>query len=129
MVGLTIVLTLIAFRYLANPVQAAAETGITFTSPGGITVARVGFAAFPLAFATFFVTCLFSQRRILDGLKIELILLGIVIGVRALGMVLTHSSETAKLFAPEFVMTALCVLAIRLELNRQKRERQASAVN
>lgn len=123
MVSLSIVLTLIAFRYLVNPVQAASEAGITFTSPSGITVARVGFAGFPLAFAAFFVTCLFSPRRILDGLRTELMLLGIVIGVRALGMVLTHSSETAKLFAPEFVIAALCALAIRVELNRRKRER------
>ena len=55
MVSLTVVLTLIAFRYLINPVQAASAVGIAFTSPGGITVARVGFAGFPLAFAVFFL--------------------------------------------------------------------------
>jgi hypothetical protein len=121
MVMLTVLLTAIALRYLVNPVQTASAAGITFTSPGGITVARVGFAGFPLAFAVFFLTCLFSQR-ILYGLRSELALLGIVIGVRVLGMALIHSAETAKLLVPEFVLVALCVLAIRLELSRWQRD-------
>lgn len=122
MVGLTIVLTLIAFRYLINPIAAAAAAGIAFTSPGGITVARVGFAGFPLAFAAFFLSCLFSQRRVLIGLRTELMLLGIVIGVRLLGMAVVHSADTAKLLVPEFVMVALCIVAMRLEINRRKNE-------
>jgi hypothetical protein len=122
MVSLTVVLFLISCRYLFNPVAQAAAVGITFTSPEGITVARVGFAGFPLAFAAFFVTCLFSQRRILDGLRTEVILLGIVIAVRVLGMVLTHSTGTAKLLVPEFVMASLCILGIRLEIARLRRD-------
>jgi hypothetical protein len=122
MIGLTVVLVLIAARYLINPAQSAAAAGISFTSPGGITVARVGFAAFPLAFAAFFLSCLFSQHRVLTGLRTELILLGNVIGVRLLGMALAHSTETAKLLVPELVMAALCTFAIRLETNRRERE-------
>ena len=128
MVSLTVVLTLIALRYLINPVQAASEAGIAFTSPSGITVARVGFAGFPLAFAAFFLTCLFSQRRVLSGLRTELTLLGIVMGVRTLGMALAHSGETAKLLVPELAMTVLCILAIRVEINRRRREQLRSHV-
>jgi len=125
MVALTFVLTMIALRYLTNPVQTASAAGITFTSPGGITVAIVGFAGFPLAFAAFFLSCLFSRRRLLTGLQTELTLLGIVIGVRGLGMALAHSAETAKLFVPEVVMAVLCMVAIRLESNRQRSESPA----
>ena len=125
MVSLTVVLTLIAFRYLTNPVQAASAAGIAFTSPGGITVARVGFAGFPLAFAVFFLSCLFSQRRVLSGLRTELTLLGIVRGIRVLGMALAHSAETAKLLAPELVIATLCMFAMRVEINRRKREQVA----
>lgn len=125
MIGLTVVLSLIAFRYLTNPVQAASAAGIAFTSPGGITVARVGFAGFPLAFAVFFLSCLVSQRRILTGLRTELTLLGIVMGVRMLGMAVAHSAETANLLVPEAAMAALCIIAIRLEMSRRKRERSA----
>lgn len=115
MVSLTIVLLSISCRYLIHPVEQASVVGINLTSPEGIIVALVGFAGFPLAFAAFFLTCLFSRRRILDGLRTELTLLGIVIVVRLLGMVLTHSADTAKLLAPEFVMAVLCMIGIRLE--------------
>ena len=128
MVSLTVVLTLIAFRYLINPVQAASAVGIAFTSPGGITVARVGFAGFPLAFAVFFLSCLFSQRRVLSGLRTELTLLGIVMSVRVLGMALAHSGETATLLVPELVMAVLCIFAIRVEINRRKRDQLHSHV-
>jgi hypothetical protein len=48
MIALTVVLILIAFRYLVYPVRTAAAAGIVFTSPGGLTVGRVGFGAFHL---------------------------------------------------------------------------------
>jgi len=120
MVALTFVLTMIALRYLFHPIEAASAVGIAFSSPEGITVARVGFAGFPLAFAAFFLSCLFSQKRLLSGLNTELSLLAIVIGVRLLSMATLHSSGTAKLLAPEAVMAALCLFAIRLERNRRK---------
>jgi hypothetical protein len=126
LLAFTVVLTMIALRYMANPVHAGAEAGIAFTSPGGITVALVGLAGFPLAFAAFFAECLFSERRILFGLRIELMLLGIVMGIRLLGMLLTHSAETARLFIPETAMALLCIFAIRLEIRRIKRERVQS---
>ena len=56
----TLIFSLIGFRYLAYPVRAAAEAGIAFTSPGGITIARVGFAGFPLSLAILAFACLVS---------------------------------------------------------------------
>jgi len=53
LVMMTVVFTLISFRYLHDPVHAAGAVGISFTSPGGIVIARVGFAAFPLANSCF----------------------------------------------------------------------------
>lgn len=122
MAALTAILLMIALRYLINPVQAGAAAGIAFTSPGAITVARVGFAGFPLAFATVFLSSLFSRRYFLAGLRTELMLLAIVIGVRSLAMVTAHSTETAKLLLPEFVLAVLCTFAIRLEADRHRRE-------
>jgi hypothetical protein len=122
MVSLTIVLFLISCRYLLHPVTQASAVGITLSSPDAVIVARVGFAGFPLAFAAIFATCLFSPRRILDGLRTELILLGTVIGVRILGMILTHSTATAKLLAPEFAIAALSIVGIQLEIARLRRD-------
>jgi hypothetical protein len=128
MVGSSFVLTLIAFRYLTNPVHAASTAGIAFTSAGGITVARVGLGGFPLAFAAFFLSCLFSHTRVLWGLRTELTLLGTVMGVRVLGMALARSAETANLLVPEAVMAVLCIIAIRLEIDRLKRERLTTSL-
>lgn len=127
LLAVTVIFTLIAIRYLTDPVRTAAAAGITFTSPGGITVARIGFGAFPLGFVAFFLTCLFSPRRILLGLRIELALLAIVIAVRIAAMAAAHSTETATLLVPEVVIAAFCVLAVRLELNRRKAGRLAAA--
>lgn len=114
-VALTAILVTIALRYLINPVQAGAAAGISFTSAGGITVARIGFGAFPLGFAALFLSSVFSRRYLLAGLRMELVLLAIVIAIRVLAMVLARSSETAKLLVPEFILAALCLFAIRLE--------------
>ena len=119
--ALSAILFMIALRYMISPVQTAASAGISFTSPGGITVARVGFAGFPLAFVTLFLNSVFSQRRLLSGLRIELLLLAIIAGVRVLGMVLAHSTETAILLVPEVVLAMLCMFAMRLEIERRKR--------
>lgn len=117
---LSFVFVMIAMRYLFDTANAAAAAGITFTSPGGMTVARVGFAAFPLGFAAYFVTCLFSPRRILAALHTELTLLGIVIAVRLVGMAAAHSVETARLLLPEVAMSVMSIVAIRLEHNRKR---------
>lgn len=123
MVALTAILLMIALRYFIHPVPAGAAAGIAFTSPGGITVARIGFGAFPLAFATLFLSSLFSRQYLLVGLRAELMLLAIVIGVRLLGLALAHSTETAKLLVPEVILAALCIFAIRLASRRNNGER------
>jgi hypothetical protein len=115
----TVIFTMISFRYLSNPVRAAGAVGISFTSPGGITVARVGFAGFPLALAILAVSCLISTRRLLAGLYMVFTVVAVVTAVRLLGIALDHSaSESARLLAPEAVLLTLSVIAIRLESAR-----------
>jgi len=43
-------------------VTAVGVRGIAFTSGMGMTVGRVAFGAFPLAFSRFLLGCLFFQR-------------------------------------------------------------------
>lgn len=123
----TIIFTLISVRYLSDPVRAAAAVGISFTSPGGITVARVGFAAFPLSFAILAFSCLISTRRLLAGLYMVLTVAAVVIAVRILGIALDHSTESARLLAPEFVLLTLSLVAIRLESAKRLREGKFTA--
>lgn len=115
---MAVIFTLISLRYLSDPVHAAAAAGISFASPGGITVARVGFAAFPLSFAILAFTSLISPPRLLAGLYMALTVVSVVIAVRIFGIVVDHSTETAHLLAPEAMLLILSVIAIRLESAR-----------
>jgi hypothetical protein len=111
----TVIFTLISFRYLAHPVRAAAEAGIAFTSPGGITIARVGFAGFPLSLAILAFASHISARWRLTGLYMVLTVDSVVMVVRIVGFWLDHSSASAPLLAPEAVLLTLSIIAIRLE--------------
>jgi hypothetical protein len=126
LVMLTFIFTMIAVRYLANPVREAASLGIAFTSPGGMTTARVGFAAFPLSIAIFAFSCLLSPRRLLAGLYMVLIVDGVVIAMRIAGIVLDHSAAfRIWLLVPETVLLTLSLIAIRLETARTQGEIKA----
>jgi len=122
-----VIFTLIGFRYLSDPAHAAAAAGIRFTSPGGIIVGQVGFAAFPLAFAVLALTCLISPARRLAGLYMVVTVVSVVIAVRIFGMLTTHSHETVGLFAPEVVLLTLSIVAIRLESSRARSETTMAA--
>ena len=52
LIAATAIFTAISTKFLLDPVHSAAARGIVFSSNGGITVGRVGFGAFPLAFAS-----------------------------------------------------------------------------
>lgn len=122
LVMMTVIFTLISFRYLAHPVRSAAEVGISFNAPGAITIARVGFAAFPLALAILAFTSLISARWRLGGLYMVLTVDSVVMAVRVLGFWLDDSMANARLLAPETVLLILSLLAIRLESARLRRE-------
>src|SRR5205814_9945988 len=119
---LTVFFTPMRLRYLAMPVQAAAAVGISFTSPVGITVARVGFAGFPVAFAILAFTSVTSKRRLIAGLYMVLTLSIVVIAVRIFGIVLDHSTESARLLIPDAVLLVLSLVGIQLERRRRQQE-------
>jgi len=101
----TVIFTLIGVRYLTNPVGAAAEFHTTFASPAGATSMRVGFGAFPLAFAGLLAVSLFSARRRLFGLTM------VVVDGPAV--------ESSRLLVPEIVMTVLSTFCAVYEWSRE----------
>ena len=115
-----VIFSLISVRYLSNPVGAAAAVGISFTSPGGITIARVGFAAFPLSMAILAFASLLSAQRRLAGLYMVLTVDAVVMAVRIFGILVDHSTASAHLLAPEAVLLTLSIIAIRLEAAAQR---------
>jgi hypothetical protein len=78
----------IAMRGLFNPVGSSAAHDILLGSSAGVTVARVAFGGFPLAFAVILLICLVSERRLLMGLSVLVIVSIVVTAARVLGIVL-----------------------------------------
>lgn len=117
----TLIFTMIAVRYIADPVRASAATGVTLTSSLAETTTRIGFGAFPLAFAIFSFVCLLSTRRLMVGVSVVTTVVATAIAVRlysiaADGMV----PESVKLFVPETVILLLCITGVLLETARLK---------
>jgi hypothetical protein len=123
LVLMTVIFSLIGSRYLFAPENAAIAAGISFSSPGGITVVRVGLAGFPLALAILGFTCLLSARRLLAGLYMVLVVISVVIAVRIFGMLMVHSTESARLLMPETVLLILSLNAVRLEWAVQREKK------
>lgn len=126
LVMMTVIFTMISARYLLNPIGSAAAQGIAFTTPGGVTVARIGFGAFPLALAILAVSCLISTLRLLSGLYMVFTVVSVVTAIRIAGIVLDHSAhEAARLLFPEFLLLTLSIIALRLESARRRLQGQA----
>jgi hypothetical protein len=119
----TFIFTMIGLRYIAHPVQAAAETGATLSSGLAATTTRVGFGAFPLAIAIFSFACLLSTRRLMIGVSLVCTVIATAIVVRlfsiaADGMV----PQSTKLFVPETVIFVLSLTGLALETARARHQ-------
>ena len=119
----SVIFAAIGLRYIGDPAGASAKTGVLLSTALAYTVTRVGFGAFPLALALFSFTCLFSSRRLFEGVRLILVLCATVIGVRLYGTVADgFARESAVLFIPEVILLALSMAALRLETARKRRE-------
>jgi hypothetical protein len=111
---------MIALRGLFNPVGSSAVHEITLGSAAGITVARVGFGGFPLAFAIMLLVCLVAERRLLTGLALLIVVAVVLTGARLLGLVLDGPAPfTMRVLKPEFVLVLASTAAFFLERRRR----------
>jgi fucose permease len=123
LVAATFIFTAIASKFLFDPVHTAAVQGISFASGVGITVARIGFGAFPLAFAIITLSCLVSKRRILTGIYIVLTVISVALLVRIFGMIADNSvKESMQVLVPEIVLLVISVVALNVEVRRRRHE-------
>jgi len=111
----------IGIRYLVH-VTAVGTRGIAFTSGMGMTVGRVGFGAFPLAFSLFLLGCLFSERRLLTALAFLATLDSVVLAVRIVSMFADSSiRENLGLVRAEVFLLVLSAAGLLLEFGRKRR--------
>jgi hypothetical protein len=119
----TLIFTMIGLRYIADPVRASAATGVTLNSGLATTVTRVGFGAFPLAFAIFSFACLLSTRRLLVGVSLVATVVSTAIAVRLFSLAADGAvPESTRLFVPETVILALALTGLLLEVSRRKHQ-------
>lgn len=118
----TVIFIAVAARYLADPVGAAAGLGVSLATPQAVTTIRIGFAAFPLAFAAFLAACLFSTRRLLAGLALAVTVAAVATAVRALGISIDGTAaESVRLLRAELGLVAVLVAGLAVEIGRRRR--------
>jgi hypothetical protein len=116
----TVVFSLIAVKYLADPVGTAAAFKISLGSAAAVTNMRVGFGAFPLGFALILMSCLVSARRHLMGLWFVATIIGVATGARLLGIMLDGpASQSLMVLRPEVVLLTLSSVGLVLEMRRR----------
>jgi hypothetical protein len=126
--GAALLFTAIALRGLFDPVGSSAVHEITLGSPAGVTVARVGFGAFPLAFAIILLGCVVAERRLLTGLAALVVVAIALTAARLLGLVLDGAAPfTVHVLKPEVGLIVASALALVLELERRRRQTAEAA--
>ena len=124
----TIIFSLIAVKYLTNPVATAAAFKISLGSPAAVTNMRVGFGAFPLGFALITLGCLVSARRHLAGLWFVMTIIGAATAGRILGIVVDGPAhESLAVLRPEMVLLTLSSVGLGLEVRQRKQRLSAEA--
>jgi hypothetical protein len=118
-----LVFTLISVRFIADPVRAAAASGIALESSLGMTNLRSGIGGLFLGSACVTVFCLLSTRRLLAGLSFVATMIGVVLAVR-IGSVLVDDTARANLpvLGAEGVFLILSVVGIVIESRRRRLE-------
>ncbi len=107
---------------LSNVTTIMGARGIAFSSGNGVTVARVGFGAFPLACGLFLLGCVFFERYMLAALAFVATLDVVVLIVRVAGMFADSSlSENMPLVRAEVLLFFLTGMGILNEFSRRRR--------
>jgi hypothetical protein len=92
----------------------------TLSSGLAATTTRIGFGAFPLAFAIFSFACLMSTRRLLVGVSLVATVVTTAIVVRLISIAADGmAAESVRLFVPETIILLLSVSGLLLENARE----------
>jgi hypothetical protein len=114
----TLLFVRIGWKYVSDPLQVAAGSGMVLGSPSAITDTRAEGAIF-LAFAVIALVSLLSTRRLLAGLAVVAIVVGFVTATRVLGVLVDGAApETVFKLIPELVLLPLSVVGLFIELGR-----------
>jgi hypothetical protein len=117
--AVTVLFTMIGLKYVFDPVQAAAGSGLSLASPVGYTTARAGIGGFPLSIAAILAFCLLSRRRHLMALALIAAVTSVILVLRLYSAAHDGTfAESLHIIVPETVVVVISVLAIWLEQRR-----------
>jgi len=113
--------TMISFKFVMDPQQAAANAGIVLQPGVGFTNTRAGFGGFPLGFAVILVFCLFSSRRLLAAMASIATIAAVILAVRLYRAIQDGTlSQSAHILIPEVVLLAISLLGVMMETKRRR---------
>lgn len=112
--------TMISLKFVVDPQQAAANSGIIIEPGIGYTNTRAGFGGFPLGFAVILVFCLFSSRRLLAALSSIVTVAAVILAVRLYGAAQDSTfSQSAHILIPEVAILVISLLGVVMETRRR----------
>jgi hypothetical protein len=118
--------TMISLKFVFNPQQAAADSGIIIEPGLGFTNTRAGFGGFPLGFAAILVFCLFSARRLLAALSSIVTVASVILAVRLYGAAQDATfGLSAHLLIPETALLIIALLGAVMETKRRTHDMAA----
>ena len=107
-------------KYVIDPLQVAAGSGMQLGSPAAVTDTRVVGAMF-LAIAALTLFSIFSALRLLAGLVLVATVIGFVTAGRIFGVVVDGvAPETIFKLGPEVVLLTAAAVGILIELRRKQ---------
>jgi len=110
----------ISLDHIVDPAGAVAPNQITLGSPAALTIMRVSGGVF-LAVALALAVCLFSKRRLLDGLALLAIFATTITTVRLIGLLVDGPAPfTVKVLKPEAALVLLSGAALFVERRRRQ---------
>jgi hypothetical protein len=108
-------------HFLFHVTAAAGARGIVFVSGMGMTVARIGFGAFPLGCGLFLLGCVFSERLLLTAFAFVATLDSVVLVVRIASMFSDSTvQQNIRLVRAEVLLLALTLAGVLIELARRR---------
>jgi hypothetical protein len=119
----------ISLKFIFDPLQAAANAGITIQPGIGYTSTRAGFGGFPLGFAAILMFCLFSSHRLLAALSSIVTVAAVILAVRLYGAAQDATfSQSAHILIPETVLLVISLLGVVLETKRRNHRTATTAM-
>jgi hypothetical protein len=119
----TVLFSLIAFRYITDPIGATSPFKISLGTPAAVTNMRVVGAMF-LGIAIVSLACLVSIKRHLAGLAVFVPIIVVVTAVRVFGFEVDGSDHaTLQVLIPEVLLLLLSSLGLYLEFRRRRIEK------